>query len=84
MKIRRLEGDILYAKEMNELPAMQEISERLEELAEAKIVLVSVGAGRRNNSSGRSFSINKYLSFFLTHSNLLLRGHALNYLYSGC
>ena len=39
--------DILYAKEMNELPAnAKKYLKRLEELAEARIVLVSVGAGR--------------------------------------
>ena len=39
--------DILYAREMNELPAnARKYLKRLEELAEAKIVLVSVGAGR--------------------------------------
>jgi adenylosuccinate synthase len=39
--------DILYAKEMNELPAnARKYLKRLEELAEAKITLVSVGAGR--------------------------------------
>jgi adenylosuccinate synthase len=39
--------DILYAKEMNELPVnAKKYLKRLEELAEAKIILVSVGAGR--------------------------------------
>jgi adenylosuccinate synthase len=39
--------DILYAREMNELPAnARKYLKRLEELAEAKITLVSVGAGR--------------------------------------
>ena len=39
--------DILYAREMNELPAnAKKYLKRLEELAEAKIILVSVGAGR--------------------------------------
>ncbi|MBN1471371.1 MAG: adenylosuccinate synthase [Syntrophaceae bacterium] len=39
--------DILYAKEMNELPAnARKYLKRLEELAEARIILVSVGAGR--------------------------------------
>ncbi|HEX7416031.1 MAG TPA: adenylosuccinate synthetase, partial [Smithellaceae bacterium] len=39
--------DILYAKEMSELPTnARKYLKRLEELAEAKIVLVSVGAGR--------------------------------------
>jgi len=39
--------DILYAREMNELPAnARKYLKRLEELAEAKIVLVSVGPGR--------------------------------------
>ena len=39
--------NILDAREMNELPAnARRYLKRLEELAEAKIVLVSVGAGR--------------------------------------
>jgi adenylosuccinate synthase len=39
--------DILYAREMSELPAnARKYLKRLEELAEAKITLVSVGAGR--------------------------------------
>ena len=39
--------DILYAREMNELPAnARKYLKRLEELAEAKIILVSVGPGR--------------------------------------
>jgi adenylosuccinate synthase len=39
--------DILYAREMNELPAnAKKYLKRIEELAEAKIILVSVGAGR--------------------------------------
>ncbi|PKN36484.1 MAG: adenylosuccinate synthase [Deltaproteobacteria bacterium HGW-Deltaproteobacteria-2] len=39
--------DILYAREMSELPAnARKYLKRLEELAEAKIMLVSVGAGR--------------------------------------
>lgn len=39
--------DILYAKEMSELPAnARKYLKRLEELAEAKIILVSVGPGR--------------------------------------
>lgn len=39
--------NILYAKEMNELPAnAQKYLKRLEELAEAKIILTSVGPGR--------------------------------------
>jgi len=39
--------NILYAKEMNELPAnAQKYLRRLEELAEAKIILTSVGPGR--------------------------------------
>jgi adenylosuccinate synthase len=39
--------DILYAKEINELPAnARKYLKRLEELAEAKIILVSVGPGR--------------------------------------
>jgi adenylosuccinate synthase len=39
--------DILYAREMNELPVnARKYLKRLEELAEAKITLVSVGAGR--------------------------------------
>jgi adenylosuccinate synthase len=39
--------DILNARELSELPAnARKYLKRLEELAEAKIVLVSVGAGR--------------------------------------
>jgi adenylosuccinate synthase len=39
--------DILYAREMGELPAnARKYLRRLEELAEAKITLISVGAGR--------------------------------------
>jgi adenylosuccinate synthase len=39
--------DILYAKEISELPAnARKYLKRLEELAEAKIILVSVGPGR--------------------------------------
>jgi adenylosuccinate synthase len=39
--------DIIHAREMNELPAnARKYLKRLEELAEAKIILVSVGAGR--------------------------------------
>ena len=39
--------DILYAKDMNELPVnARKYLKRMEELAEAKIILVSVGAGR--------------------------------------
>ena len=39
--------DILYAKEMSELPVnTRKYLKRLEELAEAKIILVSVGPGR--------------------------------------
>jgi adenylosuccinate synthase len=39
--------DILYAREMSELPAnARKYLKRLEELAEAKIILVSVGPGR--------------------------------------
>jgi adenylosuccinate synthase len=39
--------DILYAREMNELPAnAKKYLKRIEELTEAKIILVSVGAGR--------------------------------------
>jgi adenylosuccinate synthase len=39
--------DILYAREMNELPPnARKYLKRLEELAEAKVILVSVGPGR--------------------------------------
>jgi adenylosuccinate synthase len=39
--------NIIHAREMNELPVnARKYLKRLEELAEAKIVLVSVGAGR--------------------------------------
>ncbi|HNY51243.1 MAG TPA: adenylosuccinate synthase [Smithella sp.] len=41
--------EILYAKEMNELPAnARKYLKRLEELAEAKIILASVGPGRED------------------------------------
>jgi adenylosuccinate synthase len=54
--------DILYARDMNELPVnARKYLRRLEELAEAKIVLVSVGAGREETIILEDPFINKLL-----------------------